>query len=172
MKLSRVASFILCVALLVPGLKPVVASPVEDLKPVGSTTLKVMFWTIYDSTLFTPDGRFSGVVPGLALRIDYRRNIARDRLIDTTREQWQELNLYLPELSEQWLAELSLLWPDIARGDSIILRVEADLAASFFYNGELLGRLENAEFTRRFLTIWLGEQSAFPKQRDELIGAG
>lgn len=172
MKLPSVSSVVLCAALLVPGLGRADASPVEDLKAVGSTTLKVMFWTIYDSTLFTPDGRFSGVLPGLALQIDYRRNIASNRLIDTTREQWQELNLYLPELSEQWLAQLSRLWPDITRGDSIILRVEADLAASFFYNGELLGRLDNAEFTRRFLTIWLGEESAFPKQRDELTGAG
>ncbi|MEZ5491932.1 MAG: chalcone isomerase family protein [Gammaproteobacteria bacterium] len=147
------------------------ASPVEQLRPVGSTTLKVMFWTIYDSTLFSRNGSYGGVEPGIALKIDYRRNIKKDRLIDTTRDQWLELSLYQPELSEIWLSELSQIWPDIRRGDSIILYVEPDMSATFYHNEELLGRIDNARFTENFLAIWLAEDSSFPEQRNELIGA-
>lgn len=144
----------------------------EDLRPVGSTTLKVLFWTIYDSTLYSPDGDYSGIEPGLALHLEYRRNIASQRLVNTTRDQWQELGIYDEQLSEPWLDELSRLWPDIRRGDSVTLVVAPGLAARFYYNGELLGVVDDGEFTRRFLAIWLDEKSAYPKQRDQLTGAG
>jgi hypothetical protein len=145
-------------------------SPTEILQPVGSTTLKVFFWTIYDSTLFSDDGEYRGIEPGLALKIDYRRSVKRDQLIDTTREQWQELDLYDPAASEQWLRELAELWPDIQRGDSITLFVETDMSATFFFNDQALGQINDSRFTRSFLAIWLAENSTFPKLRNELIG--
>ena len=167
---SIALSSLLIVALLVLTTARAQASPTDQLQPVGSTTLKVMFWTIYDSTLFTNNGQYRGVEPGLALKIDYRRNIKRDHLIGTTRDQWQELGLYDPGVSEDWLRALMELWPNIRRGDSITLVVEPDMSASFYHNGVSLGRLSDARFTESFLAIWLAENSTFPKLRDQLIG--
>ena len=144
--------------------------PTEQLQPVGSTSLKVMFWKIYESTLFTGDGDYRGIEPGLALKIDYLRNIKRDQLIKAARDQWQELNLYDPGASESWLQELAVLLPDIRRGDSITVFVEQDMSATFFHNGNSLGQLQDSRFTESFLAIWLAENSAFPKLRNQLIG--
>ncbi|MBT8145513.1 MAG: chalcone isomerase family protein [Gammaproteobacteria bacterium] len=146
------------------------ASPTEQLEPVGSTTLKVMFWTIYDSTLYTNNGEYQGIEPGLALRINYRRNIKRAQLISATRDQWQELDVYDPSFSESWLQELEALLPNIKRGDSITLLIEGDMSATFFHNEKPLGRLRDARFTESFLAIWLAENSAYPKLRNQLLG--
>ena len=167
---SPVIPALLVIAILVLTTVRTYGSPIERLHPVGSTTLKVMFWTIYNSTLFTGDGQYQGIEPGLALQINYRRNIKRDYLIGTTRDQWRELSLYEPGTSERWLGELAELLPNIRRGDSITLVVEPDMSASFFHNGESLGRLSDPRFTEAFLAIWLAENSTFPKLRNQLIG--
>lgn len=146
------------------------AYPVDTLRPVGSTTLKWMFFTVYDSALFSPDGIFRGIEPGLALRIDYHRAISRDRLLQTTRDQWRKLGLYQGARSESWLVQLQALWPDVSKGDSIAVYVEPDGTASFYYNQELAGVLADPDFARHFLAIWLAENSSFPALRDQLVG--
>lgn len=172
MKLTRSARFA-CVpaaVLLIALSGRLYGSPIEILQPIGSTTLRVFFWTIYDSTLYSDDGRYRGIEPGLALKIDYRRSVRRDQLIETTRDQWRELNLYESGYSEAWLNILAEFWPDIKRGDSITLYVEPDLSASFFYNEKAVGQITDPRFTQSFLAIWLSENSTFPRLRNELIG--
>lgn len=145
------------------------STPVQDLDRVGSATLKVWFWTIYDSRLYSPDGQFDGIEPGLALELDYKRDIATDELISRTRKEWQKLDLY-HEGQEGWLEQLARLWPAIQEGDELVLHVGNELGSSFYYNGEAIGEITDAEFTRQFLAIWLSEKSSYPKLRDQLVG--
>ena len=145
------------------------ANVTAELNQVGNATLKVMFWTIYDSYLFSKDGVYRGVEPELALRIDYRRNIKKDDLIDRTRKEWRKQGVYV-DSSETWLQQLDTFWPDIKRGDQIVLRVNAELASEFFFNGELIGSVVDPIFTQRFLSIWLSEKSSYPHLRNQLVG--
>ncbi len=145
------------------------ANVTAELNEVGNATLKVMFWTIYDSYLFSKDGVYRGVEPELALRIDYRRNIKKDDLIDRTRKEWRKQGVYV-DSSETWLQQLDTFWPDIKRGDQIVLRVNAELASEFFFNGELIGSVVDPIFTQRFLSIWLSEKSSYPHLRNQLVG--
>jgi len=145
------------------------ANVTAELNQVGNATLKVMFWTIYDSYLYSKDGVYRGVEPELALRIDYRRNIKQDDLIDRTRKEWRKQGVYAGS-SETWLQQLGAIWPDIKRGDQIVLRVNAELASEFFFNDELVGSIADPMFTQRFLSIWLSEKSSYPDLRDQLVG--
>ena len=145
------------------------ANVTAELNEVGNATLKVMFWTIYDSYLFSKDGVYRGVEPELALRIDYRRNIKKDDLIDRTRKEWRKQGVYV-DSSETWLQQLDTFWPDIKRGDQIVLRVNAELASEFFFNGELIGSVVDPMFTQCFLSIWLSEKSSYPHLRNQLVG--
>ena len=144
--------------------------PLAGLQPVGSATLKWSFWTIYESTLYDPDGVFSGINHGLALNIEYRRSISRRQLIDATREQWKAMSLYQDDLSDAWLDALSGFWPDVRRGDAITLLVTDGLVSEFYLNGEAIGRISEPGFTENFLAIWLSDESRFPELRDRLIG--
>ncbi len=145
------------------------ADPLLDLRPVGAARLKVLLWAIYDSSLYSDDGEYRGVTPGLALRIDYRRNIPAARLISQTRKEWQRLSLYGPQ-SESWLASLADLWPDVRRGDSLVLRVNGDLGSDFFLNEELLGTVADPDFGADFLAIWLSDRSSYPDLSRQLRG--
>ena len=158
-----------CLALLLAAVAT--ADPLRDLDPVGSTTLKVFFWTIYDSTLFSSDGVYRGMEPGLSLLVTYRRRISRTDLIDRTREEWQKLDIYKPG-SEQWLNSLAAIWPDVEKGDQLLLQVNNSLGSSFYFNGVPVGDIQDSQFTSAFLAIWLSEQSSYPKQRNQLVGQG
>lgn len=147
----------------------VFAKPTAGLEPVGSATLKVLFWTIYDSKLYAPDGEFDGVEPGLVLEITYRRAINSKDLVQRTEKEWRNLNLKNANQAV-WLARLRTLWPDVNDGDSLILEVGDGLASRFYANNEFLGTLEDPEFTRQFLAIWLSRNSSYPDLRNQLVG--
>jgi len=145
------------------------ANPIADLEQVGSATLKVYFWTVYNSSLYSQDGKFSGVNPYLALEIEYRRDISNAQLISRTAEEWEKQNIFGND-SEQWLKDLREFWPDIKKGDVIVLRVNPDLASEFYLNAELIGTIADKRFTNDFLAIWLSENTSYPKLRDRLVG--
>lgn len=157
---KRLPSLILGVILSCsPGLST--GSPLDDLQLVGRASFKWSFLRIYESALYSRDGNFRDVESDLALHIRYYRNITRERLIQTTREQWQALGLSGHELAENWLSELRDIWPDIAKGDELTLRIDQNFAANFYMNGVYLGSVESPEFSRHFLAIWLSPASDF-----------
>ena len=149
----------------------VTADPIKELDQVGTATLRVLFWTIYNSTLYSIDGEFRGVEPGIALELTYRRRITTTTLIDWTRREWQKQSLS-GEQSEEWLEILSTIWSDVKRGDVLVLKVSSDLSSEFYKNDELIGSLTDPVFTTNFLSIFTSEKSSYPKLRARLVGIG
>ena len=149
----------------------VTADPVKELDQVGTATLRVLFWTIYNSTLYSIDGEFRGIEPGIALELTYRRRITTATLIDWTRREWQKQSLF-GEQSEEWLEILSSIWSDVKRGDVLVLKVSSDLSSEFYKNDELIGSLTDPVFTTNFLSIFISEKSSYPKLRARLVGIG
>ena len=143
--------------------------PLQDLRLVGEAQLRVFFWRIYDSSVYTTSGSYEGVEPGLALKIEYRRAIDGDEFISRTGEEWEKLGLLSDESSE-WLAKLEEFLPSVIKGDVIILKVGDNLESVFHYNFERIGEIKTPQFTRDFLSIWLSEKSSYPKLQQQLIG--
>ena len=145
------------------------ASVPGDFSKVGETRLSVLFWDVYDATLYSPSGEYEKS-ERQALNLNYLRDIDADDLIETTEEEWQKLKLDSSE-HEGWLAKLKDIWPNIKKGDCLLL-VESDNGYAEFYQGEeLLGTVESQEFTDQFLAIWLSPESRFEDERNELVGA-
>lgn len=145
------------------------ASVPGDFSKVGETRLSVLFWDVYDATLYSPSGEYEKSEQQ-ALNLNYLRDIDADDLIETTEEEWQKLKLDSSE-HEGWLAKLKDIWPNIKKGDCLLL-VESDNGYAEFYQGEeLLGTVESQEFTDQFLAIWLSPESRFEDERNELVGA-
>lgn len=145
-------------------------SGAPEMKLVGQAKLSVLFWDVYDSSLYTPSGRFEGIAAPLKLQLVYLRNIASRELVDATREQWQKLGLYRPE-HEAWLAELQRMWPSVKPGDSITLDWSEPQQSRFYFNGRPIGSIDDARFGELFAAIWLSEKTEYPKVRKQLIGA-
>lgn len=146
------------------------ANPIQDLNEVGSARLKVLLWNIYESSLYTPTGRFQGIEPGLALELEYRRNIPKKEFIKYAREEWQKQSLY-NEKSEAWLASIDKLLPSVKKGDVIVLKVNNQKESEFYFNNRFIGKLGSENFTDQFLSIWLSKNTSYPKLRDKLVGA-
>ncbi|MGM0526526.1 MAG: chalcone isomerase family protein [Pseudomonadota bacterium] len=144
----------------------------DDLKKVGETRLSVMFWDVYDAHLYTDTGEYDWEQRDelqKALLLDYLRDIKAADLVETTGEEWQDLDLKHDQ-QEQWLEQLNNIWPDIKEGDCLLLRENDQGYAEFYQADKLLGTIENKTFTEQFLAIWLSPDSRFESERRELVG--
>lgn len=157
------------IALCFTAALPVRANVPDNLTEIGAARLKVFFLTIYDCYLYSEDGIYRGVEPNLTLRIDYRRRIESKDLVGRTRSEWRKQGLY-SEAAESWLGELNGMWPDIEKGDQLLLQVTEALASRFFFNGQVVGSISDPVFTEHFLAIWLSDKSSYPAQREQLLG--
>ena len=140
-----------------------------NLKTVGAATLRVFIWDVYDSQLFTRDGKYRGIEPGLALNLKYKRAVTDEQLVKATRKEWQKLTGIQNEASETWLKRLLELWPNVAIDDEILLYVDNVLDSHFYLNGNKLGVMEDAGFTAQFLAIWLSPDTSHPGVRAKLL---
>lgn len=135
----------------------------------GEAKLSVLFWDVYESALFTPDGRYRAGVRPLRLDIRYLRDIDADDLVTQTGKEWEGQGL-TSEQHVAWLEQLRTLWPDVRKGDVISLNLDLNGRATFSHNGELLGRLDNPQFGEDFSGIWLSPETSRPALRSALIG--
>lgn len=144
--------------------------PLNELKMVGQSRLKVLFWNVYDSSLYTADGTYQEAHYPIALRITYLRDIDAEDLLKQTQKEWQHQNISHPQIAS-WLNELAALWPDLKKGDELIFRVDKNLTNQFYYNQQPVGGIEHPQFSSLFLEIWLSPNSRYPKSRANLVGS-
>jgi hypothetical protein len=136
---------------------------------VGEARLKVLFWPVYDSRLFTADGSYYDGKRPVRLEIEYLRDISSKNLIERTADEWQAQGLN-HQRQNQWLAQLTTLWPDVSRNDVITVELDALDHSTFYRNGEILGSVADPAFSQQFIAIWLSPNTSRPALRRALIG--
>ncbi len=141
----------------------------SDLQHCGSARLKVLFWEVYQSHLFTPANSCAEEARPLYLEIEYLRDIKGSALVEQTAKEWREQGLESPEQA-RWLEQLDALWPDVASGDRIGLYLDRRGEATFYFNDQPLGRISEPSFGRDFVGIWLAENTTRPNLRQQLLG--
>lgn len=139
------------------------------LQKVGEARLKVMFWSVYDSRLYAPGGKYDPGTRPLRLEIQYLRDIRAEDLVKRTGKEWDGLGVS-HDRRDQWLDKLLALWPDINENDTLAVELDARSHATFFHNGERLGTIEDGDFGQRFVDIWLSPDTSRPDVRLALIG--
>jgi hypothetical protein len=140
-----------------------------ELQKVGEARLKVLFWPIYDSRLFSADGTYQPGKPPLRLEIQYLRDIESKDLVERTAAEWQAQQLFHPN-QQEWLETLSRIWPDVAENDVISLELRENLHSHFYVNNTWVGSIEDPAFGQQFLDIWLSPQTTRPEIRQQLLG--
>lgn len=144
----------------------------ESLNLVGTGELRWFGLSIYEASLWTPEGQFDAVNrhQQVALIIDYARNIPSDKLVHSARTEWQRLGIRDPR-TEQWCEQVALIWPDVSPGDQITTIVEKGGPTRFFFNQREIGTITDPDFGPALLDIWLHPDSRSEKLRRALIGA-
>jgi hypothetical protein len=159
---SFIAVAFLAISLLANGNTP-------DLQKCGEARLTVLFWDIYESSLFTPSGEYYPDIRPLRLEIRYLRAIKAKDLVAQTAKEWQAQGIE-DSRHAQWLSVLTELWPDVSQNDVLALAIADNGRAEFSFNGQFVGAIEDPDFGRDFTGIWLSPNTTRPQLRAALIG--
>lgn len=141
---------------------------VDTWPQVGEARLKVLFWQVYDSALYTPSGQWDESPP-YQLSLSYLRDIPVHQLVEETEKAWRQQGVSHDQ-EALWLQTLGTLWPDVSAGDTLVLGVGIAGDNGFWFNGEFIGGIDHPDFGRLFAGIWLSEDSPRPALRAQLIG--
>lgn len=138
-------------------------------RAVGAGTLSVVFWEVYDATLYAPNGQWQRSKP-FALSIDYKRTIDGVDIADRTAEEIRKLGYNNEMKLAAWHSQMRELFPDVVPGSNIT-GVYAPSAATKFYQGSThIGTIGDPEFGTWFFDIWLSANTPEPDLRAALIG--
>lgn len=141
-----------------------------EFKEVGKAKFSVLFWDIYNSSLYTKSGNYIHQYPPelILFKIEYLKDITSDDLLKRTVQQWQHLEV--PESQyAQYLPKLKSIWPNISVGDSLTLFVKKGVSI-FYFNNMQVGVIHEHEFSKLFLDIWLSPKTSQEKLREKLLG--
>jgi hypothetical protein len=150
------------------------AAPASGLKEVGRGHLSFLGFRIYEASLWSSDGRWSGFEPGqpLALALAYERHFSRAELIKITRGEFARLGLAAPEARSRWAGQLDGCWHDVHPGDTLTAVVVPGGETRFYDGSRLLGAIDDPAFGPAYLSIWLDPRSAVRDLRAQLLGLG
>lgn len=147
------------------------ANPTENLQMVGSAKLKVLFWDVYESYLYSSEQTYKPDTYPVALRIRYLRDIDKEDLLDRTDKEWEDLGLSA-EQRKAGLSHVKDVWPDISKGDELMITIDESRESTFYYNEEYIAHIDDKAFGQQFLDIWLSENCSRPELRKQLLGKG
>ncbi|MDE4173396.1 chalcone isomerase family protein [Phaeobacter sp. PT47_59] len=139
--------------------------PVE----LGSATLRWLGLAVYRARLHT-DGanRFDWNRP-LALEIEYFRSITRADLTQSTRSELQRIEGTRPDL-EALTRKLDGCFRDVDKGDVFTAVSVRPDSMELYLNGERTCAIRHEGLRKRFLGIWLSENSRSARLSAELRG--
>lgn len=145
--------------------------PIEkDFTFVGQSKLKVFAWDIYQSELYTLDGKYTPDMQEYVLKIIYLRDIKSESLIKQTVKQWRKLGID-ESAYRDYPEQLKAIWPDVTKGDALSMHVTPQ-ATYFYFNNQLSGSIDTTDFGPLFGSIWLSPKTSQPELRKQLIGEG
>ncbi|MBT8449333.1 MAG: chalcone isomerase family protein, partial [Gammaproteobacteria bacterium] len=143
----------------------------ESMKLVGEGMMSYLFWDVYLARLYTKSGTYLKQVSDTAIEFNYKLDIKSKALVEETINQWRELELDEHPQEVEWANALLEIWPDISEGDQLLFHIDENGHAQFYYNNQFRGEIASPEFSARFKSIWLSEDTTAPKVRKKLLGA-
>ncbi len=143
-----------------------------DLQRVGNGELSWLGRPIYQASLWTSAGRFTGFESGepVALSLSYQRKFSRDELLRITSTAWRLLGSATPPQRDLWLASLGSFWSDVELGDNVTTVVVPGKATRFYDHRGFMGQIDDPAFGPAFLSIWLDSRSVVGDLRVQLLG--
>ena len=143
-----------------------------QLELVGQTKLRRLGLHIYDASFWMQNNQASTSFKSnlSALSITYARNIRASRLLSSTSKEWNRLGFANKYPLQAWLGSLEKIWPDVKKGDQLIVVTIPKGKTIFFDQFKQLGTVNDPDFGPAFLAIWLDKNSRYKKNRNELLG--
>ena len=138
-------------------------------KLIGEGTLKVLMWEVYDLRLYTDGASFSWKNKFM-LEFDYKRELKRERVIDASLKEFKLQPNVTDKDIKAWEVYLEQVIQPVQKDTKAIVMWVPEGQIVFNYEGSPTSTIENEDFARAFLNIWLGEKTSRPKLRSQLLG--
>ena len=138
------------------------------LKQVGTSTLRVAFFKVFDSALFTESGDWRDPRTSFRYELTYARSISGNFLVSQTTKEWDHLG-FQDNRRSRWVEALKAIWPDVNKGDTIAFDVDAEGVSRFYFNGAWVGTINDPDFAPSFIAIWLSPDTSRPAHRDGFL---
>ncbi len=149
---------------LVSGAARAFAAPLPGLRRWGNGRYRRFGFLVYEATLWAGADPLQ---PPLALRLDYKREIAGTDIAAASVKEMRKL-LADPAPLDAWGEQMARIFPDVRDGDHL-LGLWQDDGAHFLQGDRLLGHVANPGFARAFFGIWLDERTSAPELRAALL---
>ena len=138
-------------------------------KLIGEGTLKVLMWEVYDLRLYT-DGTAFSWQDKFMLEFDYSRELKKESVIDASLKEFKLQPNVTDKDINAWEMYLEQVIQPVQKGEKATIQWVPDGQIIFHYEGSKPTVIENEQFARAFLNIWLGEKTSRPKLRSQLLG--
>lgn len=138
----------------------------------GAKRLRVWGFDVYDARLWTLPGfaaeRYEA--EPFALELGYLRDFNGQAIAERSLKEMRRIGSAPAELQARWLEEMAQVFPDVRRGERLLGVNRPGEGAFFWFNGQPLGALRDAQFARLFFGIWLSPRTPEPALRQALLG--
>jgi hypothetical protein len=137
---------------------------------LGIHNLKVWGLKIYKIELLSETENFS-YQNKLAIIINYQRDFAKDDLIKRSIEEISRANEIKDKtLLKNYQTKLEEIFFDVKKGDRKTAFFDPKNGVKLYFNGKFAGAIKDLIFAKRFIDIWLGDNSAYPQMTKDILG--
>lgn len=145
-----------------------VKNDVENAQIVGKGKLSIAFWSVYDATLYAPDGTWSADKPH-ALSITYHREIDGPDIADRSAKEMRKQGTSSEVKIAAWHTQMRQIFPDVQDGTTLTATTAPGKPTHFYKDGIKIGSVLDPEFGQRFFDIWLSKKTSEPELRTKLL---
>jgi len=136
---------------------------------IGEGTLKVFFMEIYDLRLIADSPTFSWQNK-FKLDFIYTRDLKKDSVIKSSIKELRRQSSISESDIELWQGYLEQSIKPVQEGTHATVLWEPEGQITFHYENSDPTTIEDEDFARAFLNIWLGEETSQPELQSEILG--
>lgn len=139
------------------------------MKLIGQGTLKVLFFEVYDIRLLADSKPFSWKNK-FQLEFEYKREVKKETVIESSIKEMRRQSSFLDKDINKWQEYLEISIKPVQEGSQATVTWNPNGQITFHYQSSEPTTIEDENFARAFLNIWLGEETSQPKLRNQLLG--
>ena len=141
----------------------------SEMKLIGQGTLKVLFFEVYDIRLLADSKPFSWKNK-FQLEFEYKREVKKETVIESSIKEMHRQSSVLDKDINKWQEYLEISIKPVQEGSQATVTWNPNGQITFHYQSSEPTTIEDENFARAFLNIWLGEETSQPKLRNQLLG--
>lgn len=141
----------------------------SEMKLIGQGTLKVLFFEVYDVRLLADSKAFSWKNK-FQLEFEYKREVKKESVIESSVKEIRRQSNVLDKDINRWQEYLEQSIHPVQEGSQATVSWNPNGQITFHYQSSEPTTIEDENFARAFLNIWLGEETSQPKLRNQLLG--